>query len=194
MMVRILSILPALMGTICILILGASLYGYSSPDSGMEVPIIPCPEGSGGCIVGMTGEDMSVPGAFILLDVELSLEWAEPDRSWVAVVEAEAKEDCPPDANGLTPCTEDEVSKFIIAGGPQSDGSLEFQLKPGEYRFITAGKEGSGLDSQTATLGTSVHLSDYVEIALGILTVLLFAGAGEMAFPLRNFISRFRKR
>ncbi len=119
-MVRLLSVLPALMGTICILILGASLYGYSPPDSGMEVPIVPCPEGSSGCIVGMTSEDLSVPGAFILLDIRLSLEWAEPDRSWVAVVDAEAEKDCPPDANGLTPCTEEDIEGFIISGGGQN--------------------------------------------------------------------------
>jgi len=192
-MIRILSILPAIMGTICILILGASLYGYSPQKSGMEVPIVPCPEGSSGCIVGMTDEDMSVPGAFILLDIRLSLEWAEPDRSWIAVVDAEAKEDCPPDANGLTTCNEEDIAGFIVSGGPEADGSLEFRLDPGDYRFVTAGKEGSGLDSQTATMETTIQLSGYVEIALGLLAFLLFAGAGEMAFPLRNFIGRFRK-
>ena len=192
-MVRILSILPALMGTICIIILGASLYGYSPPDSGMEVPIVPCPEGSSGCIVGMTDEDLSVPGAFILLDIRLSLEWAEPDRSWIAVVDADAEKECPPDANGLTTCTEEDIESFIISGGPESDGSLEFRLEPGKYRFVTAGKEGSGLDSQTATMGTTIQLSGYVEIALGLLAILLFAGAGEMAFPVRNIIGRLRK-
>ena len=39
---------------------------------------------------------------------------------------------------------------------------------------------------------TSVHLSNYVEIVLAMTSALLLVGAGEMAFPVRNLLKRFR--
>jgi hypothetical protein len=193
MMVRIMSVLPGLVGLACVVILIASLVGYHSDESDMGVPIVPCTdEDSVGCQVGMTGEDLSVPIAFMLLDIKLEAEWEKPERSWLAVVDAAAVDDCPPDPNGLTTCTGEDFADYIVAGGADSDGSLIFELSPGDYRFITAGKDGSTLDSQSVTLSTSVHMNNYFEIALAIVSVLLFAGAGEMAFPMRNLWKRFR--
>lgn len=191
MMVRILSVLPGSVGLICGLVLIFSLIGYYPDDSELEVPIVPCTDSDAGCNIGMTGEDLSVPDAFILLDIELNVEWAEPERSWLAVVDANAAKDCPPE-NGLTTCTEEDIAQYIVAGGSTADGTLMFDMNPGDYRFVTAGKDGSGLDSQTVTMSTSIHLDNYVEMILSVVTILLFAGAGEMAFPLRNLWSRFR--
>jgi hypothetical protein len=193
MMVRVLSVLPGLVGLVCAVILIASLLGYSTDESETEIPIVPCSDDEAiGCQVGMTGGDLSVPNAFMLLDIELKAEWEEPERSWLAVVDAAAAIDCPPNSNGLTTCTEEDFEEYIVTGGSDADGSLVFEVGPGDYRFITAGKDGSTLGSQTVTLSTSVHLNDYFEIALAIVTVLLLAGAGEMAFPIRNLWKRFR--
>ncbi len=193
MMVRIMSLLPGLIGLACTIILIASLVGYYPSESRMEVPIVPCSDDDAvGCQVGMTGEDLSVPSAFMLLEIELEAEWEEPGRSWLAVVDAAAADECPPDQNGLTTCTGEDFADYIITGGSDSDGSLVFKLSPGDYRFITAGKDGSTLDTQLVTLSTSVHLNNYFEIALAIVTVLLLAGAGEMAFPMRVLWKRFR--
>ena len=79
-----------------------------------------------------------------------------------------------------------------MAGGPDSDGSLVFDIGPGKYRFVTAGKDGSSLDSQLVTMSTSIHLSNLAEIALAAVSILLLAGAGEMAFPVRNLWKRFK--
>ncbi|MDP7002901.1 MAG: hypothetical protein QF911_04965 [Candidatus Thalassarchaeaceae archaeon] len=191
MMVRILSVLPGSMGLLCGIILILSLVGYSPDDSSIEVPIVPCTDSEAGCNIGMTGEDLSVPPAFVLLDIQLEVEWDEPERSWLAVVDAAAAEACPP-TNGLTSCTEENIQKFIVSGGSAADGALLFDLDPGDYRFVTAGKDGSGLDSQEVTMRTSVHLDNFVEITLAVVTALLFAGAGEMAFPVRNILKRFK--
>ena len=193
MMVRILSVLPGMVGLACAIILIASLVGYYPDESSMEVPIVPCSDDDAiGCQVGMTGEDLSVPTAFMLLDIKLEAEWGEPERSWLAVVDAAAADECPPDSNGLTTCTGGDFANYIVAGGSDSDGSLVFELSPGDYRFITAGKDGSTLDTQLVTMGTSVHLNNYFETALAIVTVLLLVGAGEMAFPVRDLWKRFR--
>ena len=63
-------------------------------------------------------------------------------------------------------CTEDEIEGFLVAGGPQNDGSMSFRVKPGSYRFVTAGYEGAGLDSQLVEMTSTVHLDNLVEIIL----------------------------
>ena len=53
-MVRILSVLPMLVGLLCATMLVISIFGYSPPESGTEVPIVPCTDSDIGCNVGMT--------------------------------------------------------------------------------------------------------------------------------------------
>ena len=191
-MVRILSILPGLVGGLCVLMVLGSLIGIDVENSRTDVPIVPCTDDSVGCPVGMTGEDLIVPPAFVLLEISMKLEWDEPDRSWIGVVDAKYEEDCPPDSNGLTSCTSDDFE--FIAGGPNSlDGSLEFVLEPGKYRFVTAGKDGSTLDEQLVTIEPEIHLAGFVEILLAAIGLTLLLGASQMAFPLREMWKRFRE-
>jgi len=193
MMIRILSILPMLVGLLSALILVLSIIGYQAPATGNKVPIVPCSNGDSGCNVGMTVDDMEVPKAFGLLDITLDVEWNEPERGWLGVVDSSAAEECPPDrSTGLTMCTKDEIEEFLVAGGPQNDGSMSFKVKPGSYRFVTAGYEGAGLDSQLVEMSSSIHLDNVVELILAGTSGLLLLGAGEMAFPIRNLINRIR--
>ena len=194
MMLRILSILPGFVGALCAIIVVISLIGYQPAESGSEVPIVPCSEGEIVCNIGMTGSDMEVPLAFILLDIKLEVEWSEPNRGWIGVVESEAAETCPPDSNGLTQCESEDINNYLITGGPESDGSFEFQIDPGSYRFVSGGYDGAGLDSQLVKMSTSIHLDNYVELALVLVSGLLLLGAGEMAFPLRTLFNRFEKK
>ena len=194
MMLRILSILPGFVGVLCAIIVVISLIGYQPAESGSEVPIVPCSEGEIVCNIGMTGSDMEVPLAFILLDIKLEVEWSEPNRGWIGVVESEAAETCPPDSNGLTQCESEDINNYLITGGPESDGSFEFQIDPGSYRFVSGGYDGAGLDSQLVKMSTSIHLDNYVELVLVLVSGLLLLGAGEMAFPLRNLVNRFEKK
>ncbi|MEC7757399.1 MAG: hypothetical protein VX621_06280 [Candidatus Thermoplasmatota archaeon] len=190
MMVRLLSILPGIIGILCALIVILSLIGFEPDKTGSEAPIVPCTDDDLGCNVGMTSEDMSVPSAFMLLDIRLEVEWNEPDRGWIGVVESGAARDCPPDSNGLTTCTAEDIEDFLVAGGPESGGSMEFRIDPGRYRFVAGGHDGAGLDSMLIEVKTSIHLSNFVELTLGIISILLLIGAGEMAFPLRNIFGR----
>ena len=192
MMVRILSILPMLVGLLCALILVLSLIGYQTPESGTRAPIVPCSNDDAGCNVGMTPEDINVPSAFGLLEITLDVEWKEPDRGWLGVVDSSAAKECPPDSNGLTMCTEEEVEVFLVAGGPQNHGTMSFEVKPGSYRFVTAGYEGAGLDEQLVVMTSSIRLDNFVELFLAGTSALLLLGAGEMAFPVSNLLKRIR--
>ena len=189
-MVRILASFPFLVGGLCILITIGSLVGLDIDNSRTDVPIVPCSDESVGCMVGMTTEDLEVPNAFILLEISMELEWDEPDRSWIGVI-SDYPEECEPDSNGLTTCTSDDFD--FVAGGPNSeDGSFKFILDPGEYRFVTAGKDGSTLDEQLVTINPEIHLASFVEIVLSAIGFILLLGASEMAFPIRKLWKRFR--
>ena len=184
-MIRILASFPFLVGGLCILITFGSLVGIDIDDSRTDVPIVPCSDESVGCMV-----DLEVPNAFILLEIGMELEWDEPDRSWIGVI-SDYPEECEPDSNGLTTCTSDDFD--FVAGGPDSeDGSFKFTLEPGEYRFVTAGKDGSTLDEQLVTINPEIHLAGFVEIILFAIGLTLLLGASEMAFPIREMWKRFR--
>ncbi len=192
MMLKILSILPGIVGTLCILILLGSLYGYSYEERINDIPIVPCSDDEEiGCRVGMTNADIEVPNAFSLLEIQIVVEWNEPDRSWFGVVHDYPKI-CEPDDNGLSNCTEQDFEGYIIAGGSSSTGLLKFEMEPENYRFITGGKQGSTLSDQDILLQIDVGLTSIIELSLGGIGLFLLLGATEMAFPFKEWFEKFR--
>jgi len=189
-MLRILSILPGLVGFICALILLGSIIGYSTEEDISDIPIVPCSnDDSIGCQVAMTKADIEVPNAFRLLDIDIGVDWNEPDRSWFAVInDYDIK--CEPDDNSLTSCTESDFEKYIIAGGSQVDGEFNFKMEPENYRFITGGKDGSTISNQDINIKIEVHLNPLLEIILAAITLFLFIGATEMAFPIKKLFNK----
>ena len=136
MMIRVLSILPAAMGVICAILVLVSLYSPTLDTSRTDIPLVPCTDDSTGCPVGLSGEDLSSPTAFMLLDIEVTIEWEQFATSWIGVIES-IPDGCEPDSTGMPSCTAADFD--FISGGPDEDGgSLTFSLQPGEYRFSTA--------------------------------------------------------
>ena len=192
MMMRILSILPGFVGFLCIIIMISSIIGYSTEEVVNDIPIVPCSDDDEiGCRVAMTSSDIEVPDAFSLLEIKISVIWEESERSWFGVIQ-QYDEACEPDSNGLTNCTESDFEDYIIAGGSNADGKLQFEMEPGEYRFITAGKDSSAISQQDASLQIEIHLNSIIELIIGGIGIFLFIGATEMAFPLRELYRKFR--
>ena len=54
MMIRILSVLPAVIGVICTLLLIVSLYGPTLDASRTNIPLVPCTDDTTGCPVVRT--------------------------------------------------------------------------------------------------------------------------------------------
>ena len=180
MMIRILSVLPAVIGVICTLLLIVSLYGPTLESSRTNIPLVPCTDDAAGCPVGMTSEDLSSPTAFMLLDIELTIKWNQSDSSWIGVITSPPPSGCEPDSNGLTTCTADDFD-FIAGGGNEESGSLVFDLKPGDYRFTTASTDTSGVGGkQLVTITPEISLNPVAEVLLALVAILLFAGSGEM--------------
>jgi hypothetical protein len=180
MMIRILSVLPAVMGVICALLLVVSLYGPTLDANRIKIPLVPCTDDTTGCPVGMTSEDLSSPTAFMLLDIELTIKWNESDSSWIGVIASPPPSGCEPDSNGLTTCTADDFD-FIAGGDSEMDGTLVFDLNPGDYRFATASIGTSGIGGkQLVTITPEISLNPVAEVLLALVAILLFAGSGEM--------------
>jgi hypothetical protein len=192
MMIRILSILPAAMGVICAILVLVSLYSPTLDSSRTDIPLVPCTDDDVGCPVGLSGDDMDSPLAFMLLDIEVTIEWDQFATSWIGVIESPPPDGCEPDSNGLTACTGEDFD--FIAGGPEEDGgSLTFDLKPGDYRFATASTETSGVGGeQLVTITPQIALNPIAEILLAIVSVLLLAGSGEM-FAHRSIMRAWKR-
>lgn len=192
MMIRILSILPAAMGVICAILVLVSLYSPTLDSSRTDIPLVPCTDDDVGCPVGLSGDDMDSPLAFMLLDIEVTIEWDQFATSWIGVIESPPPDGCEPDSNGLTACTAEDFD--FIAGGPEEDGgSLTFDLKPGDYRFATASTETSGVGGeQLVTITPQIALNPIAEILLTIVSVLLLAGSGEM-FAHRSIMRAWKR-
>ena len=135
---------------------------------------------------------MDSPLAFMLLDIEVTIEWDQFATSWIGVIESPPPDGCEPDSNGLTACTGEDFD--FIAGGPEEDGgSLIFDLKPGDYRFATASTETSGVGGeQLVTITPQIALNPIAEIILAIVSILLLAGSGEM-FAHRSIMRAWKR-
>ena len=192
MMIRILSILPALMGVICAILVLVSLYSPVLETSRTDIPLVPCTDDSAGCPVGLSGDDMSSPTAFILLDIEVTIEWEQFSTSWIGVIESPPPDGCEPDSSGLTTCTAEDFD-FIAGGVEEKGGSLTFNHKPGDYRFATASTETSGIGGEQLVIITpEIGLNPIVEILLSIVAILLLAGSGEM-FAHRSIMRAWKR-
>ena len=195
MMVRVLSVLPGFVGLLCVILLLGSLRGIDLPQEGSVIDMVPCEfEDPDLCLIAMTPE-ISPPTIFGILDIDLQISWQEADDAWFAVVNSDAAEVCPPDEESwLTECTVEDVENYIIIGGPNElDGQMTWNIKTDDYRIITGGREGADIgDQQALTTSTQISLNWFVEFILALVSLTLFLGAGEMAFPIKKFFLKFR--
>ncbi|MBV22475.1 MAG: hypothetical protein CMA53_00005 [Euryarchaeota archaeon] len=195
-MVRLLSVLPGFVGLLCVILLLGSLRGIDLPSERSVIDMVPCEfEDPDLCLIAMTPE-ISPPTIFGILDIDLQISWQEADDAWFAVVNSDAAEICPPDEESwLTECTVEDVENYIIIGGPNElDGQMTWNIKTDDYRIITGGREGADIgDQQALTTSTQISLNWFVEFILALVSLTLFLGAGEMAFPIKKFFLKFRE-
>ena len=136
MMMRILSILPAIVAFLCTIILLVSIVGYNPPSTRIEAPIVPCDQDIS-CPVGMNDADLSIPSAFMLLDIKLEISWDEPNRGWIGVVDSKVAELCPPDSNGLTDCDSSEFDEYLVRwNSPPLGEQTAVWQKPGGKLYM----------------------------------------------------------
>ena len=196
MMVRLLSVLPGFVGLLCVILLLGSLRGIDLPSERSVIDMVPCEfEDPDLCLIAMTPE-ISPPMIFGILDIDLQISWQEADDAWFAVVNSDAAEVCPPDEESwLTECTVEDVENYILIGGPNElDGQMTWNIKTDDYRIITGGREGADIgDQQALTTSTQISLNWFVEFILALVSLTLFLGAGEMAFPIKKFFLKFRE-
>ncbi|MBC64423.1 MAG: hypothetical protein CMB15_02150 [Euryarchaeota archaeon] len=196
MMVRILSILPGFVGVLCVILLLGSLTGFSLPEERSVIDMVPCEsEDPELCLIAMTGDDISPPFIFGILDIDLEITWEKSEESWFAVVDSEAAVVCPPnDETLLTDCTVKDVENFIIVGGSdEDDGIINWNIETDDYRIISGGRGADIGEQQVLTTNVEISLNLLVELMLGVISLTLFLGAGEMAFPIRKLFQKFKE-
>ena len=183
MMVRIMSLLPFATGSLCLLLVLVSFFGFASGTIDDEIPALPCVGAQEECATGMSESDLDIPTAFLLLDVHLDISMELDDAAWIGIVDAKYAITCPPGDTGLTNCTSTDYT--FMAGGPSHEGAISHNLDPGSVRFVTGGDEGAvDLQDNTVTTEWSVHLATWVEAILALTGIGLCASGMHMAFPM----------
>ena len=183
MMVRIMSLLPFATGSLCLLLVLVSFFGFASGEIEQESPALPCVGPQEECATGMSEADLDVPTAFLLLDVQLEISMELDDAAWIGIVDSKYAITCPPGDTGLTNCTASDYT--FLAGGPNHEGMISHDLDPGSVRFVTGGDEGAvDLQDNTITTEWSVHLATWVEGILALTGLGLCASGMHMAFPM----------
>ena len=182
-MVRVMSLLPFATGSLCLLLVLVSFFGFASGTIDDEIPALPCVGDQDECATGMSESDLDVPVAFFLLDVQLEITMELEDEAWIGIVDSKYAESCPPGDTGLTNCTASDYE--FLAGGPDHDGAIEHNLEPGSVRFVTGGDAGA-IELQDNEISTdwSVHLATWVEVILALAGLGLCASGMHMAFPM----------
>ena len=183
MMVRIMSLLPFATGSLCLILVLVSFFGFASGTIDDEIPALPCVGAQEECATGMSESDLDVPNAFFLLDVQLEITMELEDEAWIGIVDAKYADSCPPGDTGLTNCTASDY--VFLDGGPDHEGTIEHNLEPGSVRFVTGGDVGTiELQDNEITTEWSVHLSTPFEAVLVLTGIGLCASGMHMAFPL----------
>ena len=182
-MVRVMSLLPFATGSLCLLLVLVSFFGFASGTIDDEIPALPCVGDQDECATGMSESDLDVPVAFFLLDVQLEITMELEDEAWIGIVDSEYAESCPPGDTGLTNCTASDYE--FLAGGPNHEGAIVHNLEPGSVRFVTGGDAGA-IELQDNEISTdwSVHLATWVEVILALAGLGLCASGMHMAFPM----------
>ena len=184
-MVRIMSLLPFATGSICLILVIVSFFGFASGTIEDEIPALPCSDSDvEDCLTGMSDSDLEVPSSFFLLDVELQISMELDDLAWIGIVDSESvPSECAPGDTGLTNCTAKNYT--FLSGGPHHDGVISHSLDPGSVRFVTGGDEGA-TEIQDNAISTewSVHLATWVEAVLSLTGIGLCASGMHMAFPM----------
>ena len=182
-MVRVMSLLPFATGSLCLLLVLVSYFGFASGTIDDEIPALPCVGDQDECVTGMSESDLDVPTAFFLLDVNLEISMELEDEAWIGIVDSKYANSCPPGDTGLTNCTASDYE--FLAGGPDHEGAISHDLKPGSVRFVTGGDEGAiELQDNAITTDWSVHLATWVEVILVLAGLGLCASGMHMAFPM----------
>ena len=73
LMVRIMSLLPFATGSLCLLLVLVSFFGFASGEIEDEIPALPCVGPQEECATGMSESDLDVPTAFSVSYTHLTL-------------------------------------------------------------------------------------------------------------------------
>lgn len=93
----------------------------------------------------MMDESIPIPKALrIIIDIDVTAEWDTPN-AWIGIVPADQAEKCTDSGDEYLICDTAELEFF--AGGPDSNGSIEWEIVEGNYRFVA----GSSVETSGAT-------------------------------------------
>ena len=118
------------------------------------------------CYWGMSGEVLEIPSEAIAADVDVEISWIK-SGVWIGIAEASEADKCELKGDYYE-CDKESVN--LIAGGPSSNGEINWQPIPGQYRFVAGGD-----DTQTLQQ-FDVDWNYQASLKSGLAIMLLFVG------------------
>ena len=106
--------------------------------------------------------------AMSVIDIEILAEWDLTDV-WLGVVEESEASKCTETTDGLLLCDTDDL--VFYAGGPDTDGSLEWEVGEGKYRFVGGSSVASSGQTAHIVYNYNIHASTLVASVLGLVGV-----------------------
>lgn len=115
----------------------------------------------------MMEESIDIPSALnLFIDIEVGAEWDEPD-AWIGIVTADQAEKCT-ETEGYLLCDTEELEFY--SGGPDSEGTVTWNIDEGEYRFVAG--------SSVETTGTTTNVEYEYSLQLTNLVIWSMVGFG----------------
>ena len=110
----------------------------------------------------------------IVIDIEVTAEWDQPD-AWIGIVSDDQADQCTDSGDGYLICDTEDLEFY--AGGPDTNGSIEWKVTEGKYRFVAGSSvETSGVVTEIEYT-YSLHLTNPVVWSLaGIGALLVLTG------------------
>ena len=116
----------------------------------------------------MMKESIDIPDALnIFLDIEVNANWDEPN-AWIGIVKSDQAEKCT-EIDEYLVCDTAELDFF--AGGPDSNGSIDWEIEEAEYHFVA----GSSVETSGST--TDVEYSYALHFTSPVIWTLVGFGA-----------------
>ena len=95
------------------------------------------------CYWGMSEDILTIPDEAVAADVDVIVAW-QKNNVWIGVAAAGQAEGCE-DKGSYYQCEKESVA--MVAGGPNSNGQLDWSPSPGDYRFVAGGDDSEQLKS-----------------------------------------------
>ena len=104
-----------------------------------------------------------------IISVEVDATWDVPE-AWIGVVESSQSENCTTTTNDMLLCDTEDLA--FVAGGPDANGELNWEVGDGDFRFVAGSSAEGG--------GKTAHIEYLYTVRLATIAAMICGSLGAM--------------